>query len=49
MHERRTGTYRYYRLRSEGFDVLRDFLNDFWTVRLRRLKQAAERLGQDKP
>jgi DNA-binding transcriptional ArsR family regulator len=48
VHERRAGTYRYYSVRSEGFDILRDFLDDFWTVRLRRLKQAAQRLAREK-
>lgn len=42
LSERREGTRRLYRARSEGFAGLRDFLNGFWTDRLERLKLAAE-------
>jgi DNA-binding transcriptional ArsR family regulator len=40
--ERRAGTRRLYALRPEGLDQLRSFIDEFWDVRLRRLKRAAE-------
>jgi DNA-binding transcriptional ArsR family regulator len=40
--ERREGTRRLYRARPEGMAGLREFLEDFWTDRLERLKLAAE-------
>ncbi len=40
--ERRQGTRRLYRARPEGLAELRAFLEEFWDVRLRRLKHAAE-------
>ena len=42
LDERRDGTRRLYRVRSEGFDELRRFLDDFWGEGLARLKSAAE-------
>jgi DNA-binding transcriptional ArsR family regulator len=42
LSERRQGTSRLYRARPEGLAGLRDFMNDFWTDRLERLKLAAE-------
>jgi DNA-binding transcriptional ArsR family regulator len=40
---RRDGTRRIYALREETFAELRDFLDQFWDVRVARLKAAAER------
>jgi DNA-binding transcriptional ArsR family regulator len=42
LSERREGTRRLYRARPEGMAGLREFLEDFWTDRLERLKLAAE-------
>jgi len=42
LDERRDGVRRLYRARPEGLAGLRDFLDRFWTERLRRLKLAAE-------
>lgn len=42
LRERRAGTHRYYRVRVEGFEALRGFLDTFWDFRLARLKAAAE-------
>jgi DNA-binding transcriptional ArsR family regulator len=42
LSERRQGTSRYYRARPEGLAGLRDFMDQFWTDRLERLKLAAE-------
>jgi len=42
LSERREGTYRYYRTRPQAMAELRDFLNEFWSDRLERLKLAAE-------
>ena len=42
LSERREGTRRLYRARPEGLADLREFLDDFWTNRLERLKLAAE-------
>ena len=42
LNERRAGTKRFYVVRPEGFAQLRGFIEGFWDVRLRRLKQAAE-------
>lgn len=39
---RRDGTRRLYRLRNEGFEELRGFLERFWEQGLARLKAAAE-------
>ena len=41
--ERREGTRRLYRLRPEGFESLKELLEDFWSSRLEKLKTAAER------
>lgn len=42
LSERRDGTRRLYRARPEPLAGLRDFLNEFWTDRLERLRLAAE-------
>jgi DNA-binding transcriptional ArsR family regulator len=42
LSERRQGTSRLYRARPEGMAELRDFIDEFWTDRLARLKLAAE-------
>ena len=42
LSERRQGTSRYYRARPEGLAGLRDFMEQFWTDRLERLRLAAE-------
>jgi DNA-binding transcriptional ArsR family regulator len=42
LTERRDGTRRLYAFRPEGLGELRSFIDDFWDVRLRRLKHAAE-------
>ena len=42
LSERREGTRRLYRAQPEAMVGLRDFLNEFWTDRLERLKLAAE-------
>src|SRR4029450_1291701 len=42
LDERRDGTRRLYRVRTEGFAELREFLDDFWGEGLARLKSAAE-------
>jgi DNA-binding transcriptional ArsR family regulator len=42
LTERRQGTSRLYRARPEGLAGLRDFMNEFWTERLERLRLAAE-------
>ena len=41
--ERRNGTRRLYRARPEGLAELRDFLEEFWAVRLEALKREAEK------
>ena len=43
VEERRNGTQRLYRARLEGLAQLREFLDDFWGVRLEVLKREAER------
>jgi DNA-binding transcriptional ArsR family regulator len=40
--ERREGTRRLYRVRTEGFAELRHFLDMFWDQRLATLKEAVE-------
>lgn len=40
--ERRRGVQRLYRARRERLAELRQFLNDYWEVRLSALKEAAE-------
>jgi DNA-binding transcriptional ArsR family regulator len=42
LSERRQGTSRLYRARPEGMAGLRDFMDEFWTDRLERLRLAAE-------
>lgn len=42
LSERRQGTSRLYRAQPEGMAGLRDFINEFWTDRLERLRLAAE-------
>jgi DNA-binding transcriptional ArsR family regulator len=42
VSERRDGTKRIYRLRPEGVDELRAFIEDMWTERLATLKDEAE-------
>lgn len=42
LSERREGTRRLYRARPEGLAGLRDFVEQFWTDRLERLRLAAE-------
>jgi DNA-binding transcriptional ArsR family regulator len=42
LNERRIGVKRLYIVRPEGFDPLRAYLANFWNLRLRRLKLAAE-------
>lgn len=42
LRERRDGTRRLYRAEPQALAGLRDFLNEFWTDRLERLKLAAE-------
>ena len=43
VNERRNGTRRLYRARPEGLGELKDFLEEFWDVRLQALKREAER------
>jgi DNA-binding transcriptional ArsR family regulator len=43
VDERRNGTRRLYRARPEGLVELKDFLEDFWNVRLVELKREAEK------
>jgi DNA-binding transcriptional ArsR family regulator len=42
LSERRDGTRRLYRIRPEGFEQLRAFLETFWDERLSTLKAVAE-------
>lgn len=42
VSERRDGTRRLYRARHEEMKRLRDFLDDYWTTGLERLRDAAE-------
>jgi DNA-binding transcriptional ArsR family regulator len=43
VNERRNGTRRLYRARPEGLADLKDFLEEFWNVRLETLKREAEK------
>jgi DNA-binding transcriptional ArsR family regulator len=43
VSERRNGTRRLYRARPEGLAGLKDFLDEFWDVRLEVLKREAEK------
>jgi DNA-binding transcriptional ArsR family regulator len=42
LSERRQGPSRLYRARPEGLAGLRDFMDEFWTNRIERLRLAAE-------
>ena len=42
VSERRDGTLRLYQARQEEMRKLRDFLDDYWTTGLERLRDAAE-------
>jgi DNA-binding transcriptional ArsR family regulator len=46
VSERRNGTRRLYRARPEGLVELKDFLEEFWDVRLEALKREAEKEEQ---
>jgi DNA-binding transcriptional ArsR family regulator len=48
VDERRNGTKRLYRARSQGLADLKAFLDDFWGERLDALKQEAEREERSK-
>ena len=48
LTERREGTRRLYRVRSEGLAELRDFLEEFWGGGLDRLKAAAEQAERER-
>ena len=48
VSERRNGTRRLYRARPEGLAELRDFLEEFWDVRLEALKREAEKEEREK-
>ena len=43
VSERRNGTRRLYRVRPDGLAELKDFLEEFWDVRLEALKRDAEK------
>jgi DNA-binding transcriptional ArsR family regulator len=43
VNERRNGTRRLYRARPEGLAELKEFLTEFWDVRLDTLKREAEK------
>lgn len=49
LHERRSGTARFYRARPEGLAGLREFIEQFWDYRLQLLKAAAEEEERKKP
>jgi DNA-binding transcriptional ArsR family regulator len=48
VSERRNGTRRLYRARPEGLVELKEFLEEFWDVRLDALKREAEREARGK-
>jgi DNA-binding transcriptional ArsR family regulator len=48
VSERRNGTRRLYRVRPEGLAEIKDFLEEFWDVRLEALKREAEKEEQTK-
>lgn len=48
LSERRRGTSRLYKLRGEGFTQLRALLETFWEDGLARLKNEAEKAGQER-
>ncbi|MFN8224735.1 MAG: metalloregulator ArsR/SmtB family transcription factor [Gaiellales bacterium] len=43
VDERRNGTQRLYRVRPQGLEEIRTFLDELWDVRLAALKREAER------
>ena len=45
--ERREGTRHLFVVRTDGFDVVRQFLEGFWPDRLAALKAAAEKAASD--
>lgn len=45
--EQRQGTRHLFVVRSDGFDVVQAFLDDFWPTHLRALKRAAEDAARD--
>jgi DNA-binding transcriptional ArsR family regulator len=48
VNERRDGTRRLYVARHDEMQKLRDFLDDYWTSGLERLRDAAEAAQRDK-
>jgi DNA-binding transcriptional ArsR family regulator len=48
VSERRDGTRRLYQARQDELRKLRDFLDDYWTSGLERLRDAAEAAQQEK-
>jgi DNA-binding transcriptional ArsR family regulator len=48
VSERRDGTRRLYRARRDEMRKLRDFLDDYWTSGLERLRDAAEAAQREK-
>jgi DNA-binding transcriptional ArsR family regulator len=48
VEERREGTRRLYRARPDTVEALRQFLDDYWTSGLERLRDAAEAARRDK-
>jgi DNA-binding transcriptional ArsR family regulator len=48
VSERRDGTRRLYQARHDEMQKLREFLDDYWTSGLDRLRDAAERAQRDK-
>jgi DNA-binding transcriptional ArsR family regulator len=48
VSDRRDGTRRMYRARPDTVEALRDFLDDYWTSGLSRLRDAAEATERSK-
>ena len=48
VSERRDGTRRLYQARHDEMQKLREFLDDYWTTGLDRLRDAAERAQREK-
>ena len=48
VSERRDGTRRLYQARQDEMRKLRDFLDDYWTTGLERLRDVAEAAQRDK-
>ena len=48
VRERREGTRRFYRIRSEGFRDIQKFLESFWAPRLDKLKELTEQAEREK-